>query len=34
MLRIGDFLILDINRFARRLYADGLDVFFFIGPIG
>ena len=34
MLRIGDFLILDINRFARGLYATGLDVSFFIGPIG
>ena len=32
--RIGDFLILDINRFARRVYAAGLDVSFFIGPIG
>ena len=34
MRRIGDFLILDINRFARRAYAAGLDVSFFIGPIG
>ena len=33
MRRIGDFLILDINRFARRAYAAGLDVSFFIGPI-
>ena len=32
--RIGDFLILDINRFARRAYAAGLEVSFFIGPIG
>jgi photosystem II stability/assembly factor-like uncharacterized protein len=32
--RIGDFLILDINRFARRVYAAGLEVSFFIGPIG
>ena len=34
MLRIGDFLILDINRFARSVYAAGLDASFFIGPIG
>ncbi len=34
MRRIGDFLILDINRFARRAYAARLDVSFFIGPIG
>ena len=34
MLRIGDFLILDINQFARRVYATGLEVSFFIGPIG
>ena len=34
MRRIGDFLILDINRFARSVYATGLDVSFFIGPIG
>ena len=34
MRRIGDFLILDINRFARRVYAAGLEVSFFIGPIG
>jgi len=34
MLSIGDFLILDINRFARSLYATGLDVSFFIGPVG
>ena len=34
MQRIGDFLILDINRFARRAFAAGLDVSFFIGPIG
>ena len=34
MRRIGDFLILDINRFARRAYAAGLDVSFFIRPIG
>ena len=34
MRRIGDFLILDINRFARRAYAAGLEVSFFIGPIG
>ena len=33
-LRIGDFLILDINIFARRVSAAGLDVAFFIGPIG
>jgi hypothetical protein len=32
--RIGDFLILDINRFARRVEDAGLDVSFFIGPIG
>ncbi|MCH7933280.1 MAG: hypothetical protein IIC36_04720 [Gemmatimonadetes bacterium] len=32
--RIGDFLILDINRFARRVYAAGVEVSFFIGPIG
>ena len=32
--RIGDFLILDINRFARRVADAGLDVSFFIGPIG
>ncbi len=31
---IGDFLILDINRFARRVEEAGLDVSFFIGPIG
>jgi len=34
MRRIGDFLILDINQFARRVYAAGLDVSLFIGPIG
>ncbi len=34
MQRIGDFLILDINRFARSVYAAGLEVSFFIGPIG
>ena len=34
MRGIGDFLILDINHFARRVYAAGLDVSFFIGPIG
>ena len=34
MRRIGDFLILDINRFARSVYATGLDVSFFVGPIG
>jgi hypothetical protein len=34
MRTIGDFLILDINRFARSVYATGLDVSFFIGPIG
>ena len=34
MRRVGDFLILDINRFARSLYATGLDVSFFVGPIG
>jgi hypothetical protein len=34
MQRIGDFLILDINQFARRVYAAGLDASFFIGPIG
>ncbi|MCH7891842.1 MAG: hypothetical protein IH921_10110, partial [Gemmatimonadetes bacterium] len=32
--RIGDFLILDINLFARRVEDAGLDVSFFIGPIG
>ena len=32
--RIGDFLILDINLFARRVGEAGLDVSFFIGPIG
>ncbi len=32
--RIGDFLILDINQFGRRVNAAGLDVSFFIGPIG
>ena len=32
--RIGDFLIMDINRFARSVYATGLDVSFFVGPIG
>ena len=32
--RIGDFLILDINRFARRVYAAGVEVSLFIGPIG
>ena len=32
--RIGDFLILDINRFARRVADAGLEVSFFIGPIG
>jgi len=32
--RISDFLILDINRFARRVEDAGLDVSFFIGPIG
>jgi hypothetical protein len=32
--RIGDFLILDINFFARRVEDAGLDVSFFIGPIG
>ena len=31
---IGDFLILDINRFARRVEAAGWEVSFFIGPIG
>jgi photosystem II stability/assembly factor-like uncharacterized protein len=34
MRRIGDFLILDVNRFARSVYATGLDVSFFVGPIG
>ena len=34
MQRIGDFLILDINQFARSVYATGLEVSFFIGPIG
>ena len=34
MRRIGDFLILDVNQFARRVYAAGLDVSLFIGPIG
>ena len=34
MQRIGDFLILDINRFARRVYAAGVEVSLFIGPIG
>ncbi len=34
MRRIGDFLILDINRFARTVEDAGLDVSFFIGPIG
>jgi hypothetical protein len=33
-LRIGDFLILDINLFARRVGDAGLDASFFIGPIG
>ena len=33
-LRIGDFLILDINRFSQRVDAAGLDVSFFVGPIG
>ena len=32
--RIGDFLILDINLFARRVEDAGLEVSFFIGPIG
>ena len=32
--RIGDFLILDINLFAGRVEDAGLDVSFFIGPIG
>ena len=32
--RIGDFLILDINRFSQRVDSAGLDVSFFIGPIG
>ena len=32
--RIGDFLILDINMFARRVEDAGLEVSFFIGPIG
>ena len=31
---IGDFLILDINLFAGRVEDAGLDVSFFIGPIG
>ena len=34
MRRIGDFLILDINQFARRVYAAGVEVSLFIGPIG
>ncbi len=34
MRRVGDFLILDINRFGDRVDAAGLDVSFFIGPIG
>jgi photosystem II stability/assembly factor-like uncharacterized protein len=34
MQRVGDFLILDIDRFARSVYVTGLDVDFFIGPIG
>ena len=34
MQRIGDFLILNINRFARRVYAAGVEASFFIGPIG
>ena len=33
-LRIGDFLILEINRFASEVDAAGLDASFFIGPIG
>ena len=33
-LRIGDFLILDINLFARRVEDAGLDASFFVGPIG
>ena len=33
-LRIGDFLILDINLFARRVGDAGLDASFFVGPIG
>jgi hypothetical protein len=33
-LVIGDFLILEVNRFARRAEAAGLEVAFFIGPIG
>jgi len=32
--RIGDFLILDVNSFGRRVNEAGLDVAFFIGPIG
>jgi len=32
--RIGDFLILDINLFARRVGTSGLEVSFFVGPIG
>jgi hypothetical protein len=31
---IGDFLILDIALFSRRVEQAGLDVSFFIGPIG
>ena len=34
ILRIGDFLILEINRFASEVDAAGLDVSFFIGPVG
>jgi len=34
MQRIGDFFILDINLFARRVAGSGLDVSFFVGPIG
>jgi len=33
-LRVGDFLILEINRFASEVAAAGLDASFFIGPIG
>ena len=32
--RIGDFFILDINLFARRVGTSGLEVSFFVGPIG
>jgi hypothetical protein len=32
--RIGDFLILDVDSFGRRVNDAGLDVAFFIGPIG